>query len=308
MCKLSWSQQNNNKEYVFLPRVDDIFLSSTWIKNIFQNRFNKWISPDLDKKMDSVKSGFRSRLDHYVYVVMHFGLTNAPTTFLTLLNSLFLDYLGKFAFVFMDDILIYSKDEVEHKQHLKQVFEILREHKLDVKLNKCVFFTSRIINLGHVISDERIFVDPRKVTTIAEWPIPKDKTKVRSFLGLASYYTRFVKEFSKIVVSITNLLKEKNDVIDWTLECELSFQNLKFVLTETSVFTIMDPLKQNIILCIDTNDLAIGVILMRDKKVIAYKSRKVNYAELKYPIHEEELLAVLHSLKVWRHYLLGVKV
>jgi hypothetical protein len=259
------------------------------------------------KETDIAKTGFRSRLGHYEYVVMPFGLTNAPATFTTLMNSLFRDYLGKFVLVFTDDILIYSKDEDEHKQHLKQVFEILREHKLYAKLSKCEFFTSRVEFLGHVVFDEGISVDPKKVKAIADWPTPKDKTEVRSFLGLASYYRRFVKGFSKIAAPMTNLLKGKSNVIDWTPECESSFQNLKYVLTQTPVLTIMDPLKGDIILCTDASDLAIGAVLMQDKKIIAYESRKLNSAELNYPVHEKELLAVIHSLKVWRHYLLGVR-
>ena len=135
----------------------------------------------------------------------------------------------------MDDILIYSKDEDEHKQHLKQIFKILREHKLYAKLSKCDFFTSRVEFLGHVISDEGISVGPKKVKAVAEWPTPKDKTEVRSFLGLANYYRRFVKEFSKIAAPMTNLLKGKGNGIDWTPECGSSFQNLKYVLTQISV-------------------------------------------------------------------------
>ena len=259
------------------------------------------------KKLDIVKTGFRSCLGHYEYVVMSFGLTNASATFMTLMNSIFCDYLGKFVLVFIDDILIYSKNEEEHKQHLKQVFEILREHKLYAKLSKCVFFTSRVEFLGHVISDEGVSVDPRKVTAVAEWPIPKDKTEVRSFLGLASYYRRFVKGFSKIVAPMTNLLKGKSNVIDWTPECDSSFQTLKSMLIQTHVLTIMDPLKGNIVLCTDASDLAIGAVLMQDKKIIAYESRKLNSAELNYRIHKKELLAVIHSLKVWRRCLLGVR-
>ena len=119
------------------------------------------------KEYDITKIGFRSRLGHYEYVVMRFGITNASATFMTLMNSLFPDYLDKFVLVFMDDILIYSKNEEKHKQHLKQVFEILREHKLYAKLSKCVFFTSCVEFLGHVNFDEGVSIDPRKVTAVA---------------------------------------------------------------------------------------------------------------------------------------------
>ena len=290
-----------------LPRVDDIFDHLYGSKIFSKIDLRSGYHQIRIKESDIPKTGFRSRLGHYEYVVMPFGLTNAPATFMTLMNSVFREYLGKFVLVFLDDILICSKNEDEHKQHLKQVFEILREHKLYAKLSKCDFFTLRVEFLGHVISDEGISIDPKKVTVVAEWPVPKDKTEVRSFLGLASYYRRFVKGFSKIAAPMTDLLKGKNNIINWTPECESSFQTLKSLLTQTPVLTIMDPLKGNIILCTDASDLAIGAVLMQDKKIIAYESRKLNSAELNYPVHEKELLAVIHSLKIWRHYLLGLK-
>ena len=142
---------------------------------------------------------------------MPFGVTNAFAIFMSLMNSLFRDYLDKFILVFMDDILIYSKNVEEYKQHLKQIFDIFRENKLYTKLSKCIFITSRIEFLGHVISYERISVVPRKVKVVVEWPIPKDKIKVRSLLGVASYCRRFVKGFSKIVALMSNLLKRKKE-------------------------------------------------------------------------------------------------
>ena len=117
----------------------------------------------------------------------------------------------------------------------------MRENKLYAKLDKCAFFTSRVEFFGHVISKEGISVDPRKVKAVFKWPIPKDKTEVRSFLGLASYYRRFVKGFSKIAAPMTNLLNDKGSAIDWTPECDLSFQTSKSLLTQTPVLTIMDP-------------------------------------------------------------------
>jgi hypothetical protein len=152
--------------------------------------------------------------------------------------------------------------------------------------------------LGHLISDGGILVDPKKIKTIADWSVPKNKTKVRSFLGLASYYWRFVEGFSKVAAPNTDLLRGKLDFITWTNECELCFLALKTTLTQAPVLTIIDPMKGNIVLCTDASDLAIGAVLMQDKQVIAYESRKLSSAELNCPIHEKELLAVIHSLKV----------
>jgi hypothetical protein len=206
-----------------LPRVDDIFDHLHGAKVFSKIDLRSGYHQIRIKESDIAKTGFRSRLGHYEYVVMPFGLTNAPATFMTLMNSLFRKQLGKFVLVFMDDILIYSKNVEEHKKHLRQVFDILRANKLFAKLSKCDFFTNSVEFLGHIISDEGIKVDPKKIKVIVDWAVPKDKTDVRSFLGLASYYRRFVRGFSKLAAPMTALLKGKVDTIDWTPKSELSF-------------------------------------------------------------------------------------
>jgi hypothetical protein len=140
--------------------------------------------------------------------------------------------------------------------------------------------------LGHLILDEGILVDPRKIKTIADWSVPKNKTNVRSFLGLVSYYQRFIKGFSTVAAPITVLLRGKSESITWTNECELSFLALKIALTQAPVLTIIDTMKGNIVLYTDASDLAIGAVLMEDKRVIAYESRKLSPAELNYPVYE----------------------
>ena len=151
-----------------LPRVDDIFDHLCGSKIFSKIDLRSGYHQIRIKESDIAKTGFRSRLGHYEYVVLPFGLTNAPATFMTLMNSLFRDYLGKLVLLLMNDILIYSKNKVEHKKHLKQVFEILREHKLYAKLSKRVFFILRVEFLGHVISDVGVSVDPKNVTAVAE--------------------------------------------------------------------------------------------------------------------------------------------
>jgi hypothetical protein len=290
-----------------LPRVDNLFdhlhRSKVFSKIDLKSGYNHIRI----KECDIEKMGFRSRLGHYEYVVMPFGLTNAPATFMTLMNSLFMKHLDKFVLVFMDDILMFSKTVEENQDHFRQVFEILRSNKLFAKLSKCEFFSTCVEFLGHLISDGGILVEPRKIKTVADWSVPKEKTDVKSFLGLANYYQRFVKGFSKVATPMIALLRGKLESITWTKECELSFLALKIALTQAPVLTIIDLMKGNIVLCTDANDLAIGVVLMQDKRVIAYESRKLSPAELNYHVHEKELLVVIHSLKVWRHYLLGVK-
>jgi hypothetical protein len=142
------------------------------------------------------------------------------------MNGVFRDYLDKFVIVFLDDILMYSKSEEEHEQHLRMVLQVLREHQLYAKLNKCLFYPRQIHYLGHIISEEGIIMDPKKVDAIREWSALRNVAEVISFMGLASYYKRFIIGLSKIAHPITSL-QRKEENFKWTKECEKSFQRLK---------------------------------------------------------------------------------
>ena len=170
-----------------------------------------------------MKTSFRTRYGHYEFVVVPFGLTNAPTTFMCLMNSVFSRYLDTFVFVFLDDILIYSKNEKEHEEHLRSTLQLLWEHELYAKLSKCDFYRDRIHYLGHIISDEGISVDPKKIEAIMNWPTPRNVTDVRYFMGLGGYYRRFIEGFSKVAHLITSFQK-KGIKFEWTLRCEERFQ------------------------------------------------------------------------------------
>ena len=144
------------------------------------------------KEGDVPKTAFRTRYGHYEFLVMPFGLTNAPAAFMDLMNRVFRPYVDQFVVVFIDDILVYSKDAQEHEQHLRIVLETLREKKLYAKLSKCDFWLKEVSFLGHIVSAEGIRVDPAKIEAVVNWKSPQNVTKVRSFLGLAGYYRRFV--------------------------------------------------------------------------------------------------------------------
>lgn len=144
------------------------------------------------KDEDIAKTVFRTRYGHYEFVVLPFGLTNAPATFMCLMNSVFHQYLDKFVLVFIDDILIYSQNIKEHEEHLRIVLQTVWEHQLYGKFSKCDFYKDQIQYLGHIITKEGIVVDPEKIKTIMEWPTPKDVADIRSFMGLAGYYPRFI--------------------------------------------------------------------------------------------------------------------
>ena len=143
--------------------------------------------------------------EHYEFTVVPFGLTNAPSVFMSLMNGLFHSYLDRFVLVFLNDILIYSKSEKEHEEHLRLVLQCLRDNQLYANATKCDFFQSEIQYLGHVISGEGISVDPAKIQAIVDWPTPTTVSEIHSFMGLVGYYHKFVQNVSRIAHPITSL-------------------------------------------------------------------------------------------------------
>ena len=178
-----------------LPRIEDLFdqLKGTGVFSKIDLRSGYYQLRV--KEVDVPKTAFRTRYGHYEFLVMSFGLTNALAAFMDLMNRVFRPYLDRFVVVFIDDILVYSKDAQEHEQHLKIVLQTLREKKLYAKLRKCDFWLKEVSFLGHIVSVEGIKVDPTKIEAVVNWKPPRSVTEVRSFLGLAGYYRRFVKDF-----------------------------------------------------------------------------------------------------------------
>lgn len=248
------------------------------------------------QEKDIPKTAFTMRYGLYEYTVMSFGLTNAPAYFMSMMNKVFMEFLDKFVVVFIDDILVYSKNEEEHKEHLRLVLEKLREHQLYAKFSKCEFWLKEVGFLGHVISGEGIAVDPTKVQSVTEWLAPTSVGEIRSFLGHAGYYRRFIENFSKIAKPMTALLK-KDTKLQWTEECEASFQELKKRLTTAPVLILPDIRKDSQVYC-DASRLGLGGVLMQDGRVVSYASQQLR-------LHDLELAAVVHALKTWRHFLIG---
>jgi hypothetical protein len=249
------------------------------------------------------KTVFTTRYGSYKYLVVSFGLTNAPAHFSYLMNSVFMPELDKFVVVFIDGILIYSKSKEEHATHLRVVLARLWEHKLYAKFSKCEFWLDQVPFLGHILSAEGVAVDPGKVKDILEWKPPTTIHLVRSFLGMAGYYRRFIPDFSKISKPITELLK--NDVkFNWTPECNEAFEKLKKLLTTAPVLAQLDIEKSFDVYC-DASGMGIICVLMQEGHVIAYASQQLKRHGEHYPTHDLELVAVVHALKIRRHYLLG---
>jgi hypothetical protein len=253
---------------------------------------------------DIPKTAFSTRYDLYEFIVMSFGLTNAPAYFMKLMNKVFMKYLDRFVVVFIDNILIYSKNDSDHEEHLWMVLLKLWDSQLYVKFTKCEFWLDEVPFLGHIISKGGISVDPAKVTSIVGWKIPSTVSDVWSFLGLAGYYWRFIEGFSKIAKPMTSLL-EKGKEFKWTWECQESFNQLRFKLMAAPVLIMPDLQKSFDIYC-DASRQGLGCVLMQGH-VITYTSCQLRKHELNYPTHDLELAAVVHALKIWRHYIMGTK-
>ncbi|GJX30039.1 putative reverse transcriptase domain-containing protein [Tanacetum coccineum] len=227
---------------------------------------------------DIPKTAFRTRYRHFEFTVMPFGPTNALAVLIDLMNRVCRPYLDKFVIVFIDDILIYSKTQEEHVEHLRLVLELLKKENLYAKFSKCEFWLREVQFLGHVVNGNEIQVDPSKIKAVKNWKAPKTSTEVRSFLGIAGYYRRLMEKFSKIAKSLTILTQK----------------------------TLPDIPEDFIVYC-DASGIGLGCVLMQRGKVIAYASRQLKIDENNYTTHDLELGAVVFALKIWRHYLYGTK-
>ncbi|XP_027348023.1 uncharacterized protein LOC113859449 [Abrus precatorius] len=199
-------------------------------------------------------------------------MTNAPTVFIDYMNRIFHEFLDKFVVVFIDDILIYSKNQEKHAEYLRIVLQILKERQLYAKFSKCEFWLSEIQFLGHVVSKEGIMVDPAKVEAVVRWQRPKNVTEVCSFLGLAGYYRKFIERFSKIALPLTKLTSKGRE-FKWTKGCETSFLELKIKLTSAPVLILPEPEQKFDVYC-DASRHGLGCVLIQDGRVVAYVRMK----------------------------------
>jgi hypothetical protein len=286
-----------------LPRIEDLFDqlrgASVFSKIDLRSGYHQLrIQPS-----DVSKTTFITKYGLYEFMVMSFGLMNAPAYFMFLMNSVFMDYLDKFVVVFIDAILIYSQNEQEHEENLRKVLQRLRDCQLYAKLSKCEFWISEVLFMGHIINQDGLVVDPNKVAAILDWKALKDVRGIKSFIGMAGYYRRFIEGFSKIARPMIALLAKKVE-FKWTPACQESFEMLKQKLTTAPVLVLPDVHKPFSVYC-DASYSGLGCVLMQEGKVVAYSSRQLKVHEKNYPTHDLELAAVVHALKTWRHYLYG---
>ena len=247
------------------------------------------------------------------------------------MNTVFGSMLNKFVCVYLDDILIFSKTEEEHFQHLEQVLSLLEQHDLKAKRTKCEFFKPELKFLGHIISAGGMRPDPKKVAAVQDWPVPKSVYEVRSFLGLSNYFRKYIQGYSAVAAPLTDLLKglTKEDkqgkllrwnrlppaqvermhadfASNWSDACEKAFQDLKAALTSAPVLALPDFSKPfELIADACETPAAIGSLLLQGGRPVAYYSRKLSGPELNYSVSDIEMLAVVASLKEWRCYLEG---
>nr|GFA98405.1 putative reverse transcriptase domain-containing protein [Tanacetum cinerariifolium] len=229
------------------------------------------------REEDIPKTAFRTCYGHYEFQDMPFGLTNAPAVFMDLMNRVCKPYLDKFVIVFIDDILIYSKDEKEHEEHLKAILKLLKKEKLYAKFSKCEFWIPKVQFFSHVIDNQ----------------------------GLAGYYQRFIEGFSKVTRPMTKLTQRKVK-FEWGDKEEAAFQLLKQKLCSSPILALLEGSKDFIVYC-DASNKGLGTVLMQRENVISYASRQLKIHEKNYTTHDLEHRAVVFALKIWRHYLYGTK-
>ena len=299
-----------------LPRIDDLFDKLHGAQYFSSLDAASGFHQILLKTEDRPKTAFRTPFGHYQFKVLPFGLTNAPATFQAVMNKLFDqahfnadgtahtgELLSDFVLVFIDDILIFSKTAEDHKRHLKIVFELLRKEKLQIKPSKCVWGQTELPYLGFIVGRDGIKPDPKKVEAVAEWPTPTTVKEVQQFLGLTNFFRKFILGYSNLTEPVIKLTK-KNAVWFWSADCDNAFQSLKAALTAAPVLAIPDPATP-FELITDSCGYGIGAVLMQQGRPVAFYSRKMTDAERNYVNHEQELLAAIAALKVFRCYLLG---
>ena len=292
-----------------LPRVDELFDRLQGAKYFSKIDLRSGYHQIRIAPEDVPKTAFRTRYGHYEFLVLPFGLTNAPATFMHLMHQALRPLLDECALVFLDDILIYSKTLEDHQRHVRCVLDALREQKLFAKESKCEFFKHEVEFLGHHVGRDGVRMMEDKVEAVRAWPTPRSVRDVRAFLGTAGYYRKFIRDFSAIAAPLSELTKDSVK-FEWTAPHEQAFRQLKAAIAQGPVLILPDP-SLPFVVHTDASGFAVGAVLQQDQgkglQPIAFLSKKMADAETRYPVHEQELLAIIQALTAWRHYLHGSK-
>jgi hypothetical protein len=242
---------------------------------------------------DIEKTAFRTHQGHFEFTVMPFGLTNTPTTFQALMNDVLSDYIRRFVLVFFDDILIYSSTWAEHLQHVKIVFDTIWLNQLFVKQSKCIFGSTSVAYLGHIISSKGVAMDSDKVAAVDSWPMPRTLRALRGFLCLTGYYCKFIANYGNIARPLIPLLKR--EAFRWSLEAETAFQCLKQALITASILQLLDFSKKFVIEC-DASGSGFGAVLHQGDVPIAFLGRPVVAHHVKLSAYERELIGLVKAV------------
>jgi hypothetical protein len=286
-----------------LPRMDDLMDCLSGANYFSKIDLKRGYHQIRMREGDEWKTTFKTNEGLYEWLVISFGLTNVPSTFMRLMNEVLREFIGKFVVVYLDDILIFSKTKDEHLRHLAIVMRKLQQEKLLIDLKKCSFLQTELIYLGFVISANELKMDPEKLEVIRNWPSPRNIFEVRSFHGLASFYRKFIQNFSGISAEMMDTVKKWHKTFHWTAEAERSFNLLKRKITEQPILVLPDFQKTFQVKC-DASGYAVGGVLSQDDRPIAYYSEKLDDAKLKYSTYDKEFYAIIQALKKWRHYLI----
>jgi hypothetical protein len=254
------------------------------------------------KESDIPNMAFHTHEGHYDFLVMPFGLCNAPSTFQSLINHVFRPFLHHFVLVFFDDILIYRKTWTNHLTHVDQVLSLLSQHHIFLKQSKCAFGASEVEYLGHLVGKDGVRVDPKKIKDMQDWPHPKTLKSLGGFLGLTGYYHKFVKNYGKIATPLMALLKKNS--FTWTPAAAHAFQTLKMTMCTTLILALPNFTNTFVLEC-NASRKGIGTVLMQEGQPLAFTRKQLSEKNLGKPIYEKEMLAILHAIELWHPYLLG---
>ena len=312
---------NITNRYPPLPRIDDLYDKLQGSQYFTSLDAASGFHQILLKESDRPKTAFRTPFGHYQFRVLPFGLINAPATFRTVMNKVFSPPtfnadgslnneadLADFVLVFIDDILIFSKTAADHIRHIRAVLSVLRREQLLIKMSKCVWGQTELPYLGHIVSKDGIKTDPKKVQSVVDWPQPNNVTEIQQFLGMTNYFNKYLQGYANQSVPLTDLL-HKDTAFNWSAACAEAFAGLKQALTTAPCLALPEtginaPMFN---LVCDASGYGLGAVLMQTGRPVAFWSRKMTPAEQNYHITEQELLAVMEALKVFRCYLDGIE-
>ena len=287
------------KNEACLPNTDDLFDTIQGSKYFTKLDLHSGYNQVRVRESDIPKTAINTHLGHFQYKVMGFGLCDAPATFMSLMNHILRPYLRRFVVVFLDDILIFSRNWEEHLTHLRTALQTQRDP------SKCGIGSSEVLYMGHLLSGKTISPNPTKLEAVADWPRPQTVSQVRSFLGIANYFRRFIQHYAKIASPLDEVTG-KGTKFSWNQERQSAFEALKTALLQAPVLRLANvakPFKVHT----DASDFVIGAVLLQEFNggwhPVAFVSRKLNPAERNYTITEKETLAVIYALKCWRLYL-----